>query len=170
MVLSSWPIATARVHPVHLDECRSARRAAADPPTKPSDLDVESACIWLRHVVVVLMLFINRSDLWALQEPESNIGIQHETVSDVYWCCTPIWSYAGCTSHSWTDWHHIPQKWLWWTYQYVTLICYEQSLLCLGHDLLVWPAFSLDFIWASSGDTIIQALMLLVLLHVHNAI
>jgi len=27
MVLSSWPIATARVHPVHLDKCRSARRA-----------------------------------------------------------------------------------------------------------------------------------------------
>ena len=25
MVLSSWPIATARVHPVHFDECRSAR-------------------------------------------------------------------------------------------------------------------------------------------------
>ena len=48
MVLSSWPIATARVHPVHLDECRSARRAAADPPTKPTDLGVESACIW-RH-------------------------------------------------------------------------------------------------------------------------
>ena len=49
MVLSSWPIATARVHPVHLDECRSARRAAADPPTKPTDLGVESVCIWLRH-------------------------------------------------------------------------------------------------------------------------
>ena len=30
MVLSSWPIVTTRVHPVHLDECRSARRAAAD--------------------------------------------------------------------------------------------------------------------------------------------
>ena len=38
MVLSSWPIATASVHPVHIDECRSARRAAADPPTKPTDL------------------------------------------------------------------------------------------------------------------------------------
>jgi len=45
MMLSSWPIATARVHPVHLDECRSARRSAADPPTKPTDLGVESACI-----------------------------------------------------------------------------------------------------------------------------
>jgi len=38
-------IATARVHPVHLDECRSARRAAANPPTKPTDLGVESACV-----------------------------------------------------------------------------------------------------------------------------
>ena len=45
MVLSSWPIATARVHPVHLDECRSVRRAAADPPTKPINLGLESACI-----------------------------------------------------------------------------------------------------------------------------
>ena len=45
MVLSSLPITTARVHPVHLDECRSARRAAADPPTKPTDFGVESACI-----------------------------------------------------------------------------------------------------------------------------
>ena len=49
MVLSSWTIATARVHPVHLDECRSACQAAADPPTKPTNLGVESACIWLRH-------------------------------------------------------------------------------------------------------------------------
>ena len=48
-VLSSWPIAIARVHPVHLDECRSARRAAADPPTKPTDLGVESACIWRKN-------------------------------------------------------------------------------------------------------------------------
>ena len=38
-------IATARVHPVHLDECRLARWAAANPPTKPTDLVVESACI-----------------------------------------------------------------------------------------------------------------------------
>jgi len=27
------------------DECRSARLAAANPPTKPTDLGVESACI-----------------------------------------------------------------------------------------------------------------------------
>ena len=38
-----------RVHPVHLDKCRSARGAAADPPTKPTNLGVEYACIWLRH-------------------------------------------------------------------------------------------------------------------------
>ena len=43
MVLSSWPIATARVHPVHLTNV-GQRRAAADPPTKPTDLGVESAC------------------------------------------------------------------------------------------------------------------------------
>jgi len=60
MVLSSWPIATARVHLVHLDESRSARRAAADPPTKPTDLDVESACIGCdmtyihhRHFIII---------------------------------------------------------------------------------------------------------------------
>jgi len=46
MVLSSWPIATARVHPVHLTNVVvGQRRAAADPPTKPTDLGVESACI-----------------------------------------------------------------------------------------------------------------------------
>jgi len=44
MVLSSWPIATARVHPIHLTNV-GQRRAAADPPTKPTDLGVESACI-----------------------------------------------------------------------------------------------------------------------------
>jgi len=45
MVLSSWPIVTTRVHPVHRDECRSARRVADDPPTKPTDLGVESPCV-----------------------------------------------------------------------------------------------------------------------------
>jgi len=44
MVLSSWPVATARVHPVHLTNV-GQRRAAADRPTKPTDLGVESACI-----------------------------------------------------------------------------------------------------------------------------
>ena len=42
MVLSSWPIATARVHPVHLANV-GQRRAATDPTTKPNDLVVESA-------------------------------------------------------------------------------------------------------------------------------
>jgi len=40
MLLSSWPIATARVHPVHLTNV-GQRRAAADPPTKPTDLGIE---------------------------------------------------------------------------------------------------------------------------------
>jgi len=44
MVLSSWPIATTRVHPVHLTNV-GQRRTAADPPTKPTDFGVESACI-----------------------------------------------------------------------------------------------------------------------------
>jgi len=34
---------TARVHPVHLTNV-GQRRAAADRPTKPTDLGVESAC------------------------------------------------------------------------------------------------------------------------------
>jgi len=44
VLLASWPIATARVHPVHLTNV-SQRRAAADPQTKPTDLGFESACI-----------------------------------------------------------------------------------------------------------------------------
>jgi len=48
MVLSSSPIATARGHPVHLTNV-GQRGAATDPLTKPTDLGVESACIWLRH-------------------------------------------------------------------------------------------------------------------------
>ena len=72
MVLSSWPIATARVHPVHLDECRSARRAAADPPTKPTDLDVESACIWLRHDLHSPLPFI-------ITQPESRYSFYRPT-------------------------------------------------------------------------------------------
>ena len=58
MVLSSWPIATVRVHPVHLTNVVQ-RREAADPPTKPTDLGVESACIGCymtcihrRHIII----------------------------------------------------------------------------------------------------------------------
>ena len=44
MVLSLSLITTARVHPVYLMNV-GQRRMAADPPTKPTDLGIESACI-----------------------------------------------------------------------------------------------------------------------------
>jgi len=69
MVLSSWPIATTRVHPVHLTNV-GQRRTAADPPTKPTDFGV-----WVR--LYRLLYDLHPPSPFIITQPE---GCTHFTV------------------------------------------------------------------------------------------
>jgi len=77
--------ATAIVHPVHLTNV-GQRRAAADPPTKPTDLGVESACIgcymtciYHRHLLLLMLFSVGgRSKTWSY----GNIALFHNDVKD----------------------------------------------------------------------------------------
>jgi len=84
MVLSSWPIATVKVHPVHLMNV-GQRRAAADPPTKPTDLGVESACIGCYMTTTTITIYYYSAQMFSSQ-------LVPVPIYTAWWTPT-IWTY-----------------------------------------------------------------------------
>ena len=82
MVLSSLPIATTRVHPVHLTNV-GQRRAAADPPTKPTDLSPPVTYIHHRHFIITqpegLYSFYRPTEAGRLSQP----GTRHAAIYNI---------------------------------------------------------------------------------------
>jgi len=82
MVLSSWPIATARVHPIHLTNVGHCQ-VATDPPTKPTDLGIESTCIGVVTLEASTIAIYYYSAGKLRVEGWVGLGIQHAVLYNI---------------------------------------------------------------------------------------